>query len=46
LKKKILILVKKIESAFKCLKSLKIAQMHFWQKLKNEVFAQKKDFLA
>jgi hypothetical protein len=32
---------KKIKSAFKDLKSLKIAKTHFWQKLKNEVFAKK-----
>jgi hypothetical protein len=31
----------KIESAFKDLKSLKITKTHFWQKLKNEVFAKK-----
>ena len=32
---------KKIISAFNGPKSLKIAKTHFWQKLKNEAFAQK-----
>jgi hypothetical protein len=35
---------KKIKIAFKGLKSLKIAQTHFWQKLENEAFAQKRFF--
>jgi hypothetical protein len=32
---------KKIKSAFQGPKSLKIVKTHFWQKLKNEAFAQK-----
>ena len=34
-------LVKKIKNAFKSPKSLKIVKKYFWQKLKNEAFAQK-----
>jgi hypothetical protein len=32
---------KKIKSTFKDPKSLNMAKMHFWEKLKNEAFAQK-----
>jgi hypothetical protein len=34
-------LLKEIESAFKGPKSLKMAKIHFWQKLKNEAFIKK-----
>jgi hypothetical protein len=34
-------LVKKIKRVFKGPKSLKMAQKHFWQKLKNKAFAKK-----
>jgi hypothetical protein len=44
LKKKKYSFGKKIKIAFKGPKSLKIAQTHFWQKLKNEAFAQKHFF--
>jgi hypothetical protein len=40
-KKKNHLFGKKIKSAFKGPKSLKIAKKHFWQKLENEAFAQK-----
>jgi hypothetical protein len=41
LEEKSIRLLKEIESAFKGPKSLKIAKMHFWQKLKNEAFVKK-----
>jgi hypothetical protein len=34
-------LVKKLKALFKGPKSLKMVKIHFWQKLKNEAFAQK-----
>jgi hypothetical protein len=40
-KKGIHLIKKKIKSDFKGPESLKMAKMYFWQKLKNEVFAQK-----